>query len=203
MPPIDFGGFGIYIYPKGRYPNMKSIKLIILFPVFVVASAFNMEDYTGSFTATIDGKPFEVREDQLFRGLLMEKAASMDGKIPARKVISATFNGPSYDISEDKIFTETIQFEMGYESDKPGTPSYYAAAMQFQSGSYYMVKEESKITITRFEWEADKKHFRISADYDCKMRSWNSSADAKQDVSLKGSMTNIRITVPSWLGTKN
>ena len=185
---------------------MKTTKLFILSVVFICACSFRQEDeqtYKGIFTATIDGKNFQVQEDQLFRGLLMNKPASKDGKIPARTVISAMFNGQSYNLSEDKLFTENIQFEMAYEDGKTGQPSYYALAMQFQSGKYFLVKEQSKLNITQFTWETDKKHFRISADYDCKMRSWESPADGVKDISLKGKMSNIRITVPSWLVAKN
>jgi hypothetical protein len=183
---------------------MKSFKTLLL-SVFIIACSFKQEDgtYKGSFTATLDGKPFQVQEDQLFRGLLTNKAASMDGKVPARTVISTVFNGPSYNLSEEKIFTENIQFEIAYETDKLGQPSYYALAMQHASSKYYLLKEQSKLTITQFSWESDKKHFRISADYDCKLRSWDHPKDGKKDIALKGKMSDIRITVPSWLTAKN
>lgn len=185
---------------------MKSIKFLLLSVVFICTCSFKQEDeqtYRGSFTATIDGKNFQIQEDQLFRGLLMNKNASMDGRIPARTVISAMFNGQSYNLSEEKLFTESIQFEMGYEDGKTGQPAYYALAMQFQSDKYYLLKDQSKMNISQFSWESDKKHFRISADFDCKMRSWGYPADGIKDVSLKGKMNNIRITVPSWLVAKN
>ena len=167
--------------------------------------SFKQEDDTNrsSFTASIDGKPFQIQDDQMFRGLLMNKSASMDGKIPARTVISAIFNGQTYNLTEDKLFTENIQLEMAYTDGMTGQPAYFAFAMQYQSGKYFMVKDKSKLNITDFKWEDDKKHFLISGDYDCKMRSWESPADGKRDINLKGTMTNIRITVPSWLAAKN
>jgi hypothetical protein len=186
--------------------SMKPYKILLLLSVFICACSFRQEDeqsYKGIFTASIDGKAFQVQEDQMFRGLLMNKPASMDGKIPARTVISTTFNGPSYNLSEEKLFNESVQFEMSYETDKLGQPAYYALALQYASGKYYLLKDQSKLTITQFTWESDKKHFRISADYDCKMRSWESPSDGKKDIALKGKMTNIRITVPSWLTAKN
>ena len=88
----------------------------LLLLLTLVLCSFKQDDnaYQGSFTASIDGKPFQVQDDQMFRGLLMNKSASMNGKIPARTVISAIFNGQSYNLTEDKLFTENIQFEMAY-----------------------------------------------------------------------------------------
>jgi hypothetical protein len=183
---------------------MKSARILFLISAFFFICSFRQdEDGTGIFNVTIDGSPFPVQQDQLLRGLLMNKPASMDGKVPARTVISATFNGPSYNLTEEKLFTESVQLEMAYETDKVGQPAFYALAVQYKSGKYYLLKDQSKLTITQFTWESDKKHFRISADLDCKLRSWEHPKDGKKDISLKGKMTNIRITVPSWLAVKN
>ncbi|MES2620305.1 MAG: hypothetical protein V4615_05580 [Bacteroidota bacterium] len=184
---------------------MKPLKLLLLITVFTATCSFRQGDseLKGSFFATLDGKPFLIQEDQLFRGLLMNKSATVGGKPQSRTVISTTINGQSYDITPDKLFTESLQFEINYENEKTGVPSYYAAALQFQSAKYYLLKEQSKLTITQFNWENDKKYFRISADFDCKMRSWGYPNDGIKDVNLKGSFSNLRITVPSWLATKN
>jgi len=156
----------------------------------------------GSFYATVDGKMFKVREDQLFRGILVSKSASMDGRTPSRTVISTTFNGATYDKADKTPFTESVAFEMSYEESKLGPPAIFSIALQVNSTDYSMVKETSKIKITDFVWEADHKHFHLSADFDCQMRSWGYPSDNKKDVNLKGHMTNIRITVPSWLAGK-
>lgn len=178
--------------------------LTALFFLFVCLSlASFQEDDKARFSATVNGKMFQLREDQLFRGLVMNKNGSLDGRIPNHTVISTTFNGPSYDMSEGRLFNETIQFEINYEADKTGEPTYYAVAMQYESGNYYSLKEQSKINITQFEWESDKKHFHISADFNCKLRSWGAPGDGKKDIALKGQMSNIRVTVPSWITAKN
>ncbi len=156
----------------------------------------------GSFYATVDGKMFKVREDQLFRGILVSKSASMDGRTPSRTVISTTFNGPTYDKPDKSPFSESVAFEMSYEDSKTGPPALFSVALQFNSTDYSMVKDVSKIKITDFVWEPDHKHFHLSADFDCQMRSWGYPSDNKKDVNLKGHMTNIRITVPSWIGNK-
>jgi hypothetical protein len=75
--------------------------------------------------------------------------------------------------------------------------------LQYQAESYYMLIDSSKLTITDFAWEPDKKHFRLSADFDIKMRNWSYDKNKKKDLALKGSLSNIRITVPSWLLTQN
>ncbi len=181
---------------------MKSLTAIFLLSASLTLTSFQEGDKS-AFYATVNGKVFQLREDQLFRGLVMNKNGSMDGRIPNRTVISTTFNGPSYDMNEGRLFNETIQFEINYEADKTGEPAYYILAMQYESANYYSIKEQSKITVTQFEWEADKKHFRLSADFNCKLRSGGAPADGKKDIVLKGQMSNIRVTVPSWITAKN
>ena len=157
----------------------------------------------GTFYATVDGRMFKLRDDQLFRGILVSKSASMDGRTAARTVISTTFNGGTYDKPDKSPFNESIAFEMSYEESKTGPPAIFSVALQYNSTDYSMVKDASKIKITDFVWEADHKHFHLSADFDCQMRSWGYPSDNKKDVNLKGHMTNIRITVPSWIAAKS
>ena len=146
-----------------------------------------------------DGRMFKLQEGQLFRGILVNKTGSIDGRTPARTVISTTFNGTSYDKPDKTSFTESVAFEMSYEDSKLGEPEKFSVALQYNSTDYNMIKEKSKVKITQFTWEADHKHFRLSADFDCLMRSWGYPSDNKKDVPLKGHMTNIRVTVPSWV----
>jgi len=153
----------------------------------------------GSFFATVDGKMFKVQTNQIFRGTLTKKSGAMNGKSEEKTIISTSFNGPTYDKADKTSFTENISIEMAYEEDKTGPPASFSVALQYNSNDYVMLKEQSKLKITRFAWEADHKHFRINADFDCQMRSWGYPNDGKKDLALKGHMTNVLITVPSWL----
>ena len=137
------------------------------------------------------------------KGILEKKSGSMDGRTPARTVISFTVYGPSYDKSDGHPFNESIQVEMSYEPDKLGEPNTYVLGMQFESTDYAMIKEQTKLRVTQFTWEADHRHFIMAAEFDSKMRSWGYPNDKKSDVMLHGKMSNIRVQVPSWLAVKN
>jgi hypothetical protein len=181
---------------------MRYVKSLILAAFFVLLASFQQAP-VGSFSANIDGKAFQLSADQLFRGIVSNKQGTMDGREPARTVISTTFNGRPSDQAEGRLVNEAIILEINYEPDKLGEPAMFSMALQYESGNYFMVKDQSKLTITQFEWESDKKHFLLSADYNCKLRSWGAPADGKKDLTVKGRMTNIRITVPSWVTAKN
>ena len=182
---------------------MNKTFTFILFSALFLVSSFKLEEDQvkdkGSFAATVDGRGFQLREDQLLKGVLISKSGSMDGRTPARTVISATIKGKSYDKSDGKPFNESVQIETSYEIDKIGNPELFSVALAYQSTEYSMVKEQSHFKITQFTWEDEHKHFRLSADFDCKMRSWGYPADGKKDINLKGKMSNVRITVPSWI----
>jgi hypothetical protein len=157
---------------------------------------------TGTFFATLDGKFWKTQPNQLFRGTLTKKSGNMNGKSEDKTIISTSFNGPTYDKADKTSITENVTIEMAYVDGKTGVPENFSVALQFSSNDYVMVKEHSTVKITKFAWEPDHKHFRLSADFDCQMRSWGYPADGKKDVALKGHMTNILVTVPSWLGVK-
>lgn len=175
--------------------------VVLLFgSAFIYSPTIWMEE-TASFKALVDGEPFQLSNEQLYRGLLVTRAASMDGKIPTRTVISTSFTGNS-SVGDGRLIADNIQFEIEYNANKAGSSSNCIVTMQYRNVNYYMVKEQSKLNIVSLAWESDKKHFVISSDFDCKMRSFNYPSDGVKDVLLKGRMSNIRITVPSWLASK-
>ena len=184
---------------------MRTFTAFTLGIAFLFASAFTAApvmwlEENAAFNATVNGISFELSNEQLYRGLLVNRAASMDGKIPTRTLISTSFTGVSS--GDGRLVADNIQFEIGYKPDKTGTPENCVVSMQYQNTNYHMVKELSKLNITSFVWEDDRKHFIVSADFDCKMRSFGYPSDGIKDVALKGKMVNIRITVPSWLAAK-
>jgi hypothetical protein len=155
-----------------------------------------------SFSATVDGKMFKLQDGQMLRGMLVNKSASMDGRTPAKTVINTNFNGLTYDKADKTSFSESVTVEMSFEDGKMGEPATYSVALEYNSIDYYMIKDQSKVKITQANWDDDKKHFSLSADIDCHMRSLGYPMDNKKDVALKGHMTNIKVTVPSWYAAK-
>lgn len=174
--------------------------LLLLFSIPFVSFQFEEEKNRGSFIATIDNKPFKVREDQLYRGLVMAKAGSMDGKSPARNVVSTTFNGSNYNLKDGRSFSENVWIEIDYTHPfEQGSTHLFSVSSQFDGTNYFMLNEQNTINVTEIAWGTDKKYFLLSAEIKSKMRSMGYPADGKRDVILQGKMTNIRITVPSWL----
>ena len=57
--------------------------------------------------------------------------------------------------------------------------------------------------MNKVEWSSDKRSFILSADFDTKMKSWGSPAQASQTLRVKGKMEDIVISVPSWIMIKN
>lgn len=185
---------------------MRLFTFILLLGLGSTTTSFVKRDtfgeWQGTLLATINGEPFALRQDQYYTGMLLTKEGSMDGRIPPRTVINSTFYGPSYLLIGNRTFDENIALEVAYDCDKKCTGSQFAFALQHDSTNYYMVREQSKFTVTQFVCEADKRHFRLSADFDCRMRSWGYPADNKPDVLLQGSLINLRITIPGWFASR-
>lgn len=181
---------------------MKQIVPLSCLLLVLLLTSFQ-ETKSPTFSASVNGKNFELSNGQLFRGIVAKKSGTLDGRIPTRTVITATFNGPSYDMAEGRFFNENIQLNINYQPDKTGEAEMFDATMQYESGNYYSIVGQSKLTVTGFEWDSDKKYFWLSATFNCTLRSSGAPADGKQDISLSGQMKNIRITVPGWAMVKN
>lgn len=185
---------------------MRVFTLLVLFVISVTASSYSKRDtestWQGTLIATVNGQAFRIRNDQPYAGILLTKGGSMDGRIPPRTVINSTFYGPSYSLSDNRTFDENIAIEIQYDCDKKCTGNLFVFALQFDSTNYYMVREQSNLKVIQFVCESDKRHFRLSADFDCVMRSWGYPADNKPDIQLQGSLINLRITIPGWFASR-
>lgn len=184
---------------------MRVFTSLALFVLAITASSFIKRDDNslsdGMMMASINGKPFTLRQDQLVNGMLLTKSGSMDGRIPTRTVITTTFYGSSYTFN-NTTFDENISLELQYDCDKKCTGNLFAFSLQYDSTNYYMVREQSQLTISHFACEADKRHFRLSGEFTCSMRSWGYPTYNKPDITLKGRLINLRITIPGWFASR-
>ncbi len=75
--------------------------------------------------------------------------------------------------------------------------------LSYNNQKFISIPSETKITVNKIEWSSDKRSFTLSADFDTKMKSWGSPAQASQTLRVKGKMEDIVISVPSWIMLKN
>ena len=186
---------------------MKQLYPCALLAILVLSCSFTgieseRNDNKGSFSATINGKPFKLSDDQILKGTMTSKAGSLDGRSTSHNVITFNFQGASYTKKDGHSFTESVQLEMNFIDGKTPEASLASIGLQFESNDYSMIKEECKLNVTQISWEPDHHHMLITGDFDCKMRSWGYPFDGKSDASLKGHLTNIRVAVPSWIVAK-
>ncbi|MBL0308221.1 MAG: hypothetical protein IPP77_00525 [Bacteroidetes bacterium] len=92
--------------------------------------------------------------------------------------------------------------EIEFENKGAYTPAYFSISLGNQSTSYFIVNEQSKMNVSNISWSSDKKSLRLFADFNCTLRSFGFPHDHKKDVNLKGKLSNIRVTVPSWIAAK-
>lgn len=89
-----FNFAGILLSLDFKFKSMTVFTLVFLMRLF---TAFAPEqEVKGTLNATVDGRPFALAEGQMMRGVLVNKEGSMDGRTPARTVISVNFTGATY-----------------------------------------------------------------------------------------------------------
>lgn len=156
------------------------------------------------YSAELNNQPFIFRNYWQVNTNLIRQQASMDGRIPARKVITINFNGNTYaDSTTGKQFDESIQVEINYEEEKLGEPSVYTVSAHYKWGVYSVLKTKDALKITAFKWEPDRSSFRISVDIDCVMHKWGEPLNSASDIPFKAHVENALISVPGWLLSKN
>lgn len=155
------------------------------------------------FSATVNDTPFVFREYWPISTSLIRQQGSMDGRSQQRNIINIFLSGLSYTDKNNKQFNEGVQFEILYEEGKTGEPELYTTSLHYKSELYSVLRQKSSLVISDFKYEPDKQAFRVSLRFNCVMHSWSAAYENKEDVLLKGELSNVLIQVPGWLLSKN
>ena len=202
-----------------KFKAMKRLlTLFSLLSIFVAGSSFKMTRHAhveqfkndGYLTAVIDGRTFEAREENKYTAELMNKSAdsknllaSESGAKLTRVATMVNFYGSDFKDDDNNTFTESLGFEYTFNEGSLGEAADQKMILSYNNQKFTSVANETKITINKIEWSPDRRSFTMSADFDTKMKSWGSPAQASQTLRLKGKMEDIVISVPSWIMLKN
>jgi hypothetical protein len=184
---------------------MKPFLLVVIFVVFNILAVLgqNTCEEDECFTATIDGNTFIFRDKLPLNAMMVKQPGSLDGRMPERTLITISLTGNSYEAVDGHWFTDNIQFEINYTGQLSGEPRLYTISLQYNSTVYSCIKGGGQLKITRLDWQPDQRGFKLTAEFDCTMRSWGHPEDGKKDINLKGMLSNISINIPPWLIAKN
>ena len=161
----------------------------------------------GYLTASVDGKSFMVRTENKYTAALMNKSADnsalvSNGKI-TRVATMVNFYGSDFKDDDDNTFTESLGFEYTFGDGSTGDVTDQKIILNYNNQRFTSIAGETKIKVNKIQWSGDKRYFVMSADFDTKMKSWGSPAQASQTLRVKGKMEDIIISVPSWIMLKN
>jgi|GEM_PF-1403448 hypothetical protein len=165
-----------------------------------VASGQQCDAGGSCYGASVNNEIFEVRDYFPFTATVIAQPPSMDGRAPAKTVISVILDGKSYTDKDGGPFDEIVQLELSFANPMLPDTKLSSVSLQHNSTVYAMVKgDSSNITITDFIWSGDQKSFNFSVNFNCIMRCWEHASTGKGDVTLKGKMSKIQVTVPGWI----
>ena len=151
------------------------------------------------YGASVDNEVFEIRNYSPFVANVIVQPSSLDGRAPAKTVISLILDGKSYTGKDGSAFNETVQLELTFAGPMLPDTKLSSASLLHNSTVYAMVKgDSSNIIIKDFIWSSDRS-FTFSVNFDCIMRCWEHASTGKKDVTLKGEMSKIQVTVPGWI----
>jgi hypothetical protein len=190
---------------------MKKIFTVSILLTLVCTSFIKMEDEethyknNGYFFAILDGKMFELRDEDKYRAELINRTGmiNQNSSSSSRVDNSLTFFGPDFTDSLGKVFTESIEFSYNFDDGSIGEPKDLKIEVKFDRNSYYQMDKLAKFRVTKIDWNEDRRSFFLSADFDCKMRQWGFPAESQPIIRVKGRMVNIHVTVPPWIQVKN
>ncbi|HLP21088.1 MAG TPA: hypothetical protein VK174_12335 [Chitinophagales bacterium] len=180
----------------------KFLPLVLLLVTSYVLRAQDLCYEQQCFSATVNDTSFQFRDYWPLSATLIRQQASMDGRVPARSVITIVLSGQTYLDVNGKQFNEGIQFEILYEDIKEGEPEVYTVSLHYGSDLYSVLKKEGSLVVTDLKPEPGQQAFRISAVFNCKMRSWAAAYEKKEDVVLEGKIQNVLVNVPGWMVSK-
>jgi hypothetical protein len=196
----------------------RFLTFFFLLSIMVAGSSFKLGRHAhveqfksdGYLMAVIDGKTFQAREENKYTAELMNKSvesnsllASTNGGKLTRVATMLNFYGSDFKDDDDNTFTESLGFEYTFYEGSLGEAADQKMILSYNNQKFISIPSETKITVNKIEWSSDKRSFTLSADFDTKMKSWGSPAQASQTLRVKGKMEDIVISVPSWIMLKN
>ena len=197
---------------------MKRIStLLLLVSLIVAGSSFKLKrtrseqfKNDGYFTAVIDGKVFDARDDNKYTASLLNKSADRNTLIqPAtggkltRVATAINFYGSDLRDDDNNTFTESVGLEYTFAEGTTGDVADQKVILSYNNQRFTSIPAETKIRISKIQWSPDRRNFTISGDFDAKMLTWGAPGQAKQTLRVKGKMEDIVVSVPAWIMLKN
>src|SRR5688572_23261901 len=133
---------------------MKAILMSLLVAVLCsFTNRDNGEKANNIFYASINGEIYHTRDVPY-----MEIAEPNSASIGATNasIVKINFPGPSYVSRQGKQFNENLQLMLGY--NEAGVDTNYFMTMQYQGEYYYVLKEQSKVSIEAFDYSQGSNH---------------------------------------------
>ncbi len=161
--------------------------ILILTATFFGAESFKMKHHSpyteqfkndGYVMAVIDGKVFEMREENKYTAELKNKSAGnpLFGETTGSKIsrVASVVNvfGGDFQDADGNIFNESIGFEYTFNNGALGEGADKSITLNYSNQKFYSIPADSKIKVTRIDWSADRRSFVMDADFDCKLRKW-------------------------------
>lgn len=189
--------------------------VLILVTTLVGAESFKLKHHPantqqfkndGYVMAVIDGKVFEVREENKYTAELKNKSTgnplfpgtTTDARLSRVANVINVYGGDFQDM-DGSMFNESIGFEYTFNNGALGEGADKSITLNYDNQKFYSIPADSKIKITRLDWSSDHRSFAMDADFDCKLRRWGVPASAQPLVHMKGKIENITVSVPNYI----
>jgi hypothetical protein len=176
----------------------------------LLLSSFKPEAYrdsykdTGTLGATVNDEAFTVREKEYYRAMLLSKTNAL--AIASERTVYITslqFFGNEIMAPDSSMFTPDITVAYTFNREAPeGDVANLSIELHHNFGTYYLMPGDNVFKVTHVEWSADKTHLLLSAEYDCEMRKQGFPIEMQPIARLKGTLTNIDVSVPPWIAGK-
>ncbi len=178
--------------------------------LLVVLSSFKAEVYrdsykdSGTLSAGVNEQSFTVREKEFYRAMLLSKTNPLAIASERTKYItSLQFFGPEVMAPDSSFFTPDINVAYTFNREAAeGQVADLSIELHHNFGTYYLMPGENIFKVTRVDWSADRSHFLLTAEYDCEMRMQGFPIEMQPIARLKGTLTDIEVSVPPWIASK-
>ncbi len=193
----------------------KLLTPVLLFALAAVLYSFapgnNFRDdfkAEGTLDATINGQPFQLRENSFYRATLVNKPVPFATSADAsrnRVATSLIFYGNDSTNADGRFFSESMSIEYTFSNQANGEmadASDVTFDLHYNFADYYMLPENNSFRATKVEWSADKTYFMLSGKFDCMMHKRGYSDDLQPAVRMKGYLNDIKVDVPPWIAAR-
>lgn len=163
---------------------MKKISVLTLAVVTLLLQSFKpAENVSAPIQVQVNGKNFQLHA-----------ANSYEAQLNKNKTATICFTGA--DLRDKDGYAQSQKLNISYQINEVGDILAKGISYELDGKKFESAAGETTMSVSQFDWSADKKSFVISASFSCAAQSQGPFQANHDAIHIQGHIQNIQVELP-------